>query len=186
MKKVFFFFSWQFWRAVVSLCCSEMAATATEEHDLGPSGSLRGKRTVYIYPYHILRWNPGHLFLFVLPVVPSGLHQRFPSVPASRALHLFLPLRMASGHFARGDLPQLPPTSKSFLCSSLGLGLTRWRPPVKPVNCSSQHVVEGWISVSDSARHSPAPLSKLVRTWGPPRQSLLSTNWSNPPLVLFI
>lgn len=119
MKKVFF--SCQFWRAVVSLCCSQMAATATEEHGLGPSDTLRGKRTQWIYPYHNLTWNPGHLFLFVLLVAPSGLRWTFPSVPSSRALRLFLPLRMASGHF-------LSFHSLQSLFSALPprLGLTRW------------------------------------------------------------
>lgn len=46
-------------------------------------------------------------------------------------------------------------------------------------------LVEGWISISDSARHSPAPLSKLVRTQGPKAKLIVHKLIQPPWFCLF-
>lgn len=124
-------------------------------------------------------WLPGS---GLWPPLEVRVHSRQPSTAFStpgdgkrpfctlKFLFFFASSLSASTNF------KAPPSS------FFSLFRTKVRPPVKPVNNASQQVVEGWISTSDSARHSPAPLSKLVRTQGAPQGKAYCPQFDPTPL----
>lgn len=100
--------------------------------------------------------------------------------PLSQKQLFFIALTpfVASGLFAHGDLP---------ICRLILLLRTSklWGHQWSPWTLLHNNLLKDGISISDSARHSPAPLSKLVRAQGPEAKLIVHKLIQPPWFCLF-